>query len=53
MKKFFAIVLVAILGACSAFEPRPVPTDTFVPGERVEAPYGCVELRKREGKDAC
>lgn len=48
-----ATILITVVGACTAPQSAPESTKVFVQGEPVKAPYGCVELRKREGKDAC
>lgn len=40
-----------VLSGCKLFDEQP--ETGFIPGEPVATPYGCVELRKREGPDAC
>jgi len=44
-----ALLLLLFLGACAIVpESEPLPS-----GEPTSAPYGCEDLRKREGENAC
>jgi len=51
MKKLLLVFLTSLLVACSSTPPKaPTP---FKGGAKVEAPIGCVELRKQNPKADC
>lgn len=44
-----ALILLFLLGACATIpNSEPLPS-----GEPTPAPYGCEDLRDREGENAC
>lgn len=49
MTRLIALVLVLLAAACASI-PESEPMET---GATASVPQGCIELRKREGPDAC